>query len=354
MARIKSLDILRGITVAGMIIVNNGYGDSFLPLCHSKWNGMTPCDLVFPFFLFIMGVSTYLSLSKNNFKANAQIITKIIRRAIILFAIGLFINWFEVATKGNWNCFGQLRIWGVMQRIAICYGVVSVVALTIKHKWIIHLIILLLAIYTVIIIVGDGYAQEPSNILARVDTAIFGKEHLYKKSPVDPEGLMSTIPSIAHVLIGFYVGSLLKKDKRLERTTLYVFLEAAILSIAGYLLMFGLPLNKRIWSPSYTLLTCGLAAALLGILMYVVDMKKHEKGFTFFLVFGVNPLFLYVLSELLARTLKRIGFSQVVFDAINSLITHPQSASLTYAIYFLMLNFICGLILYKRKIIIKL
>ena len=127
--RLLSLDILRGITVAGMILVNNGWDESFEMLQHSKWNGMTPCDLVFPFFLFIMGISCYLSLVKSEFKPTAPVVRRIVKRTILLFVIGLFINWFDHAIEGDFLCFGHLRIWAVMQRIALCYGIVSLFAL---------------------------------------------------------------------------------------------------------------------------------------------------------------------------------------------------------------------------------
>ena len=352
--RILSLDILRGITVAGMILVNNGYGESFSTLCHSKWNGLTPCDLVFPFFLFIMGVSTYLSLSKSMFKPSGAVVMKIIRRTLALFLIGLFINWFELATKGDIMCFDHLRIWAVLQRIAICYCIVSVIALTVNHKWIIPMVLVLLAAYAVILLTGNGYAEDASNIIARVDNCLFGADHLYHKSPVDPEGLLSTLPAVAHVLIGFYVGKKIHKADTVGYKAFNVLFIAAVLIVAGYLLSFGFPPNKRIWSPSYVLLTCGMAAALLGILMYCIDMRKSKRWYTFFQVFGVNPLFLYVTSEILSVALKRIGVSEAVFGAVNSSVSHPQTASLIYAIYFVLLNYLIGYLLFKRKMYIKL
>lgn len=354
MSRILSLDILRGITVAGMILVNNGYGDSFEPLCHSKWNGLTPCDLVFPFFLFIMGVSTYLSLSKTQFRASPPVMMKIIRRTVLLFLIGLFINWFELATKGDVNCFGHLRIWAVLQRIALCYGIVSVFAITVKHRWLVSTIVVLLVAYSAILLFGNGYAEDATNILARVDTAIFGVDHLYHKSPVDPEGLLGTISSVAHVMIGFYVGMKIKKSDTLEFKTFRVFLIAAALIIIGYLLSFALPLNKRVWSPSYVLVTCGLASALLGILMYFIDMRKCRRWYTFFHVFGINPLFLYVVSELLSVVFRRTGLNDMIFGAVNYVVPHQQTASLIYAICFVLINFLFGYMLYRKKIYVKL
>ncbi len=352
--RLLSLDILRGITVAGMILVNNGFGESFEMLRHSKWNGMTPCDLVFPFFLFIMGVSTYLSLSKCAFRPSAAVIRKIIRRTVLLFAIGLAINWFDHAVEGDLLCFGHLRVWAVLQRIALCYGIVSVYALLVSHKWIVPTIIVLLVVYAAILLWGNGYAEDASNILARVDQSIFGYDHLYHKSPVDPEGLLGTVSSVAHVLIGFYCGGLVKQRQSVNDKVLALFFIGAVLALGGYLLSYGLPLNKRIWSPSYVMVTCGMAASLLALLMTIIDIRGHRGWTTFFRVFGVNPLFLYVASEVFAIIFGVLGVSRIVFDAIHAVVPHPQTASLCYAVTFVLFNFILGYFLYRRHIYIKL
>ena len=353
--RLLSLDILRGITVAGMILVNNGWGESFEMLGHSKWNGMTPCDLVFPFFLFIMGISCYLSLVKSEFKPTPQVIRRIVKRTVLLFVIGLFINWFDHAIEGDLLCFGHLRIWAVMQRIALCYGIVSLFALFCNHKYTLHTIVGLLVIYTAIIVLGNGYEYDADvNILAQVDLKLFGYDHIYHKSPVDPEGLMGTISSVAHVLLGFYCGMLIRKRETVEQKVIALFVVGAIGVIGGYLLSYGLPLNKRIWSPSYVLMTCGLASLLQALLMYVIDIQKKSGWTTFFHVFGVNALALYVSSELLAILLKNIGVSEVIYNGIHAVIPALKWASLAYAIYFVMLNFAIGYVLYRKKIYIKL
>ena len=353
--RLLSLDILRGITVAGMILVNNGWGESFEMLGHSKWNGMTPCDLVFPFFLFIMGISCYLSLVKSEFKPTPQVIRRIVKRTVLLFAIGLFINWFDHAIEGDLLCFGHLRIWAVMQRIALCYGIVSLFALFCNHKYTLHTIIGLLVVYTAIIVLGNGYEYDADvNILAQADLKLFGYDHIYHKSPVDPEGLMGTISSVAHVLLGFYCGMMIRKRETIEQKVIALFVVGAICVIGGYLLSYGLPLNKRIWSPSYVLMTCGLASLLQALLMYVIDIQKKSGWTTFFHVFGVNALALYVSSELLAILLKNIGVSEVIYNGIHAVVPALKWASLVYAIYFVMLNFVIGYVLYRKKIYIKL
>ena len=378
--RLLSLDILRGITVAGMILVNNGWGESFEMLQHSKWNGLTPCDLVFPFFLFIMGISCYLSLVKSEFKPIPQVIRRIVKRTVLLFAIGLFINWFDHAIEGDLLCFGHLRIWAVLQRIALCYGIVSLFALFCNHKYTIPVIIGLLVVYAAILVFGNGYVEDASvNVLAQVDLHLFGYDHIYHKSPVDPEGLLGTISSVAHVLLGFYCGMLIRQKQTVSEKVIALFVVGTVLVIGGYLLSYGLPLNKRVWSPSYVMVTCGLASLLQAFLMYVIDLagvrrresvvssqesvvSSQESGdrsqesvvMTFFHVFGVNALALYVSSELLAILLGNFGVSEWVFNGIHTIIPPQKWASLAYALYFVLLNFVIGYILFRKKIYIKL
>jgi predicted acyltransferase len=359
--RLLSLDILRGITVAGMILVNNGWGESYDMLQHVEWNGMTPCDLVFPFFLYIVGISCYLSLAKTEFKPTAQVIRRILRRTVLLFAIGLFIHWFDNALAGDYG-FAHLRIWAVLQRIALCYCAVSLFALYCNHRYTLPVAALLLVVYSAILIWGNGYAEDASvNVLAQVDLRLFGYDHLYHKGPVDPEGLVGTISSIAHVLIGFYCGQLIRGKNTVERKVIGLFVIGTVLVIGGWLLSFGLPLNKRVWSPSYVMVACGLASLLQALLMYVIDMDggskfytRHPSLFAPFHVFGVNAIALYVSSELLAIILGNYGVSYRVFDWIHAVVPPLKLASLVYALYFVLLNFAIGYFLYRKKIYIKL
>ena len=352
--RLLSLDILRGITVAGMILVNNGWGESFEMLRHAEWNGMTPCDLVFPFFLFIMGISCYLSLVKSEFKPTPQVVRRVVKRTVLLFAIGLFINWFDHAIGGDFLCFGHLRIFAVLQRIALCYGVVSLFALFCNHKYTIPVAIGLLVIYSAILVFGNGYVEDASvNVLAQVDLHLFGYDHLYHWSPVDPEGLLGTISSVAHVLFGFYCGRIIRQKETVSDKVIALFVVGTVLVIGGYLLSYGLPLNKCIWSPSYVMVTCGLASLLLALLM-TVESGQSPLFNTFFYVFGVNALALYVSSELLAIILGNIGVSELVYNGIHAVIPALKWASLVYALYFVLLNFAIGYVLYRKNIYIKL
>ena len=367
--RLKSLDVMRGLTVALMILVNNGGEHNYSILVHSKWNGLTPCDLVFPFFLFMMGMSTYLSLRKSAFKPSATIYRKIAKRTCLLFLIGLGINWFDMICAGNGLDFGHLRIWAVLQRIALCYGIVSVLAISMNHRYFIHTIIGLLVIYMGILVFGNGYAYDSSvNLISQVDLHLFGYDHLYHKSPVDPEGLLSTLPAIAHTMIGFLCCKYISIEGQSVHSKIK-FLKIAglvMLTLGFFLSLIGFGINKRIWSPSYVFVTCGFAAWLLSFLVQFIDNKgefidnkREEKktdsyATTLFLAFGMNPLFLYVMSEFLAIVFGSFGIKSDIFSIIQSFITDDYLASLTYALFFVAIHAAMGIWMYKKRIFIKL
>lgn len=353
--RLLSLDVLRGITVAGMILVNNAGGkESYAPLQHAAWNGLTPCDLVFPFFLFIMGISTYISLNKFHFEVSRQVVAKVLKRTLLILCIGWAIGWFHHLCEGDFLPFAHLRIPGVLQRIALCYGVVSFIALFVHHRFIPAWIVILLGIYTFIIYIGNGYACDESNLLSVIDRQLFGEAHLYQKSPIDPEGFVSTLSAIAHTLIGFVCGKWMMQARQTEQKVLHLFLIGFILMSVGFLFVDALPLNKRIWSPTFVLVTCGLASMLLATLTYYIDIRNKQRWCRFFVVFGVNPLFLYVLSEVLAIAMGSSGLKATLYAAIHSGIPDACLASLAYAIAFTLLLGGVGYPLYRKKIYIKL
>lgn len=360
MNRLKSLDVMRGLTVALMILVNNGGEHNYSFLEHSKWNGLTPCDLVFPFFLFMMGMSTFISLKKTEFKPSAHVYRKIAKRAILLFLIGLSINWFDMICSGDALDFAHLRIWAVLQRIAICYGVVALLAITLNHRYFIHTIIGLLVVYMGILVFGNGYAYDAStNILAQVDRSIFGINHLYQRSPVDPEGLLSTIPSIAHTMIGFLCCKYISVAGQTVDSKIKVLKVAGLVMVAlGFgLSLIGFGINKRIWSPSYVFVTCGFASWILGILLQFIDNKPSSKDNILtkgLLAFGMNPLFLYVMSEALAILFGSFDIKAEIFIGIQSVISDEYVASLTYALFFVAIHAAMGIWMYHRKIFIKL
>ena len=368
MKRLKSLDIMRGLTVALMILVNNGAGKQiYSALQHSKWTGLTLCDLVFPFFLFMVGMSTYLSLKKTNFQSSPAILKKIAKRTIILFAIGIAINWFDMVCDGRVFDFGHLRIWGVMQRIALCYGATALMAITVKHRYILYTIMALLIVYMGILSLGNGYAYDASvNILAQVDLNLLGYDHLYHKSPVDPEGLLSTIPAIAHTLIGFWCCMNIQRAGQSVEGKIKVLKYAGLVMVAlGFILsLIGFGINKRIWSPSFVFVTCGFASWSLGLLTQLIDSPSQTENssatneklawpWKIWIVFGTNPLFLYVVSEILGIIFGAFGIKDTIFTAINSMIINGYQASLLYAIFFVSIHAAMGYVLYRKRIFIK-
>lgn len=364
--RLLSLDVLRGLTVAGMILVNNGYGQSFAPLGHSKWNGLTPCDLVFPFFLFMVGVSIYISLSRH--AGESGMVRKIAKRTFILFGLGVFLHGWDgfvwnLSGMGVWDALchvtSHIRIWGVLQRIALSYCAAALFYHWLKGKYLVHLIGVLLSLYGVILIAGNGYSMDQDeNWLWIVDHQLFG-DHLYAKalsgrSPVDPEGLVGVLAGIAHALLGVVCGKALLSGKDTVENVMKLLLIAVGISLAGWLISFGLPLNKRIWSPSYTLLTCGMAASLLGLFTYFIDMKGYTEWCQLFKWFGMNALGLYIISEMLPCLIGVSGLAEGIYCGWSSLLGPTEWASLGYALTIDAFMAFVAWILYIKHIYIKL
>ena len=355
--RLLSLDIVRGLTVAGMIMVNNGHGKAFEMLRHAKWNGLSLSDFVFPFFLFIMGVSIFLSYSRRGFTLTRSNFLKILKRTVILFLLGIAINWVDKLLYTDLvTSFEELRFWAVLQRIALCYFFASMFALTCNHRYTLGTAVGLLAVYTVVVLVGNGYVNERAqNLLWIVDEQIFGYNHLYHYQAVDPEGLVSTISALANVLFGFYCARAMSRQQEISQKVMSLFTIGTLLVIAGFLLQFGLPFNKRIWSPSFACVTSGFCALLLALAMKWIDGEgKRGPWVSFFEVFGINALILYVSSEFLAIILGKLGVLDAFFDLLSACIPYPPIASLVYATLFMLLNWVIGYPLWRRRIIIKL
>ena len=379
--RLLALDILRGITIAGMILVNNpgSWGSIYAPLAHASWHGLTPTDLVFPFFMFIMGISTYISLKKYNFEWSTATAWKIIRRTLVIFAIGLGIAWFSMFCR-SWNAlagaeisfwsrlgqsmwtFDRIRILGVMQRLALSYCAAALVAISMKHKHIPWLIAGLLLGYLFILLFGKGFEYNESNILSIVDRAVLGIKHVYKDNGIEPEGLLSTIPAIAHVLIGFCCGKLLLETKDINEKIQRLFLIGTVLTFSGFLLSYACPLNKKIWSPTFAITTCGLASSFLALLIWIIDVKGKKAWSRFFEAFGINPLFMYVTGAVFSILLGNIRFTyggesisiqRYIYGQVLQPLLGDYLGSLTYALLFVSLVWAAGYILYKKKIYIK-
>lgn len=376
-SRLLSLDILRGITIAGMILVNNpgSWGSIYAPLRHAGWHGLTPTDLVFPFFMFIMGVSTYMSLRKYDFRLSGAALLKIVRRSAVIFLIGIAIAWLSLTLRrlGSGRPvaeavlnFDHIRMLGVMPRLALCYGVGSLLALAMSRKALAWFVAAALAVYAAVLLLCDGLLFSADNIIAVIDRAVLGENHMYSDTvdgvtlKFDPEGLLSTLPSICHMLIGYLAGAMIMQTRDNRERTLRLFITGAVLTFAGLLLSYGCPINKKIWSPTFVLTTCGLASTLLALLIWVIDIRGHRRWCRFFEAFGINPLFMYCLGAVLSIL---FGFIRVGDSSLHSWLYSdvwtPLAGgdavlgSLFYALAFVAFNWCFGFILYKKKIYIK-
>ncbi len=363
--RYLALDVLRGITIAAMILVNNpgSWSHIYAPLEHSKWHGCTPTDLVFPFFLFMVGVSMFFSFSKYGGTLNKDSFFRLLKRTFLIFAIGLFLNSFPQWSKD----FSALRVMGVLQRIAIVYGLASIIVLSVNKKWLPFISAGILLIYWVILFYfgsGEPYSLE-GNATIPFDKMILGEKHMYHGFgiPFDPEGLLSTIPSIVTALLGYMAGGLIRKN---ENTGIPVklLIWGATGIVSGWIWGLFFPVNKPLWTSSYVLYSAGWASSVLGILIWIIDVKSYKKWASFFVVFGMNPLFIFTLSILWAITLIRLvrfndgsgestnGYSWLYHHVFEPL-AGPLNGSLLFALAHVFFFWVIGWLLYRKKIFIK-
>lgn len=358
--RLTSIDILRGLTVMLMIFVNNGAGDDIFPILkHSRWNGMTLADLVFPSFLFIMGMSTFLSLRKFDFRWSHQAAKKMVRRTILLFFIGLAINWLDMALGGRPFDFAHLRLWGVMQRIALCYLLTAALAMSARRCFPLVVVVGLVGYGALLLLCGGYDYDATTNLLAQVDLRLVGYDHLYHKSPVDPEGLISTISATLHTMIGFIVMEQLDKRKVIIGKILFLVLCGLLMLIVGCGLGEWLPLNKRVWSPSYVMVTIGISMLVLSLLLVFIDRGskehlKHHPAVILPLSTGMNALVLYVGSEIVAIAVGAWGIKDAVYDVLHAVITNASWAGFAYATLFTAVFVVLGIVMFKRKVFVKL
>jgi predicted acyltransferase len=376
--RLLSLDVFRGMTIAGMVLVNNPgtWSQIYSPLKHAEWHGATPTDFVFPFFLFIVGISIALALGKRveSGGINRDIYTKILRRALIIFALGLFLAAFPFYdfSKGELLDISNLRIMGVLQRIAVCYLVASLIF--IRTNWrqqtIIAAALLLVywALMTLINVPGceiTTFNDKACNLAAYLDRVILTENHIWKSAKVfDPEGILSTIPAIATTLAGVLCGHWLRSRRDdYERVAAMVFL-GVVLTALGWAWSFWFPINKPLWTSSYVVYTAGLALCFLGFCYWLVDIKGYRQWAKPFVIFGVNALALFVFSGLLAKLFgiikvstnaegKSVSLQKWIFDSIFTPLASPINASLMYAISYIFLWLFLMWLLYRKRIYIK-
>lgn len=359
--RLLSLDAFRGFTIAAMILVNNpgDWGYVFSPFLHAEWNGITPTDLIFPFFLFIVGVSIALAYTKR-LKAGARkirLLRKIILRTINIFLIGLLLNYIHVFD------FSELRVVGVLQRIAIVFFVCSLLFL--YTSWKIQAItgaFLLIGYYiTMSFIPIPGNEQaflEPGNNLAAwIDSFIVpGKMW---QSTWDPEGFFSTLPAIATGILGMMTGKILVSNEKKEHKALWILTMGFLTCIVGYAWSLVFPANKSLWTSSYVLLTGGFASLTIAISIFIVDIKQRTTLTHIGIAFGENAIVIYVLADLFNYVFYQFNFwGNSLSSHFMGLFDHSElllkTGSLAYGLIYIGILYIPAQILYKKQILIKL
>jgi predicted acyltransferase len=364
--RLVSLDIFRGMTVAFMIIVNTpgSWKYVYAPLEHAKWHGCTPTDLVFPFFLFIVGISTFYSLKKYGNEINGSSVFRIFRRMLSIFAVALFLTIFPFFARD----YSTLRIMGVLQRIAIAYGIGAIICLAFKKEylWIVTAVLLLLYWALLAFFGGADPYSLTDNFALKVDLAVLGKNHMYKGFgiPFDPEGLLSTIPAICTVIIGYFVGDLLSRGSASGKTVLKLIFIGAGATGLGYLWGMIFPINKALWTSSYVLYSGGLAMIVLSVIYLVADVLKFQMWGTFFVVFGTNALFTFALAGIWTKLMlyvikipsggEKVSFYTWFYEKVCVPVAGNLNGSLLFAIIQMLLLWGLALILYRRKIMIRL
>jgi predicted acyltransferase len=360
--RLVSLDVFRGITIAGMVLVNNpgSWEHIYWPLEHASWSGWTPTDLVFPFFLFIVGVSIPLAFAKRleSGGSTRDLYLKIVKRTLIIFAIGLFLNglpYFGLA---------EYRIPGVLQRIAVCYFFASIIFLNTKIRTQVAIAIGLLVFYWLLVklVPAPGFAAgdltKEGSLPSYIDRVVFGK-HVWAQARVyDPEGLLSTIPSIATALIGVLTGSWLRTERTRYEKAAGMFVVGAVCVAIGWAWNSCFVINKALWTSSYVMFTGGLALQFLSLCYWLIDIKGYRRWAKPFEVFGLNAIALYVVADVIAVLLGviKVGGDSLggwLYTNVFSSGLSPINASLAMAIAFVLVCLALMWILYNRKIFLK-
>jgi len=379
--RYQSLDVFRGATVALMILVNNpgSWAHIFSPLEHASWHGLTPTDLVFPFFLFAVGNAMSFVMPKLAQSGDANFWKKLLKRTLLIFAIGLFLNWspFVKWSEGElvFKQWENVRILGVLQRIALCYFFASIIIYYGKSKMALYIGAVILLLYWMLttILGAPGHPYSLSGYFGNsIDQSILGITHIYKGEgvPFDPEGLTSTLPAIVQVIFGYLVGEYIQnKGKNFEMLS-QLLLTGVLLVFVGYIWDFSFPINKKIWTSSYVLYTSGLAMITLSMFIYLIEFKTAiGKWSYFFEVFGKNPLFIFVLSGFLPRVLALLRWEDHINEQGEKVYTSSlpwfyehicknihsdlRIGSLLYALCFIAVMGALAYLLDKRKIYIK-
>jgi predicted acyltransferase len=380
--RMISLDVFRGATIAGMILVNDpgSWSHIYPPLEHADWNGWTPTDLIFPFFLFIVGVSLTLSFASRIARGLTRraLVIHVLRRSALIFAIGLFLNGFPDFDLSS------IRIMGVLQRIALCYLIAGLLYLAtyqsdasggrpvrvranlrVTAAVAIALLVGYWALMTFVPVpgYGAGHLGKEDSLAAYIDRALLGG-HLWSESKIwDPEGFLSTLPAIATLLIGILAGEWLRSDRQAGRKTLGLACAGLVLLFAGRLLHPYFPINKNLWTSTFVLFTGGCAMLALALCYWIFDVRAWRKGAAPFLVFGMNAILAYALAALVSEVSTDFEFLHFqgrlttlhgwIYDQFFVPHASPVNASLAFAVFFVLMIYALLWPFYRGKIFLR-
>lgn len=367
--RFLALDVFRGMTICFMIIVNSPGSWTFIydPLEHAVWHGFTPTDLVFPSFLFAVGNAMAFVMHKYEALGDSVFWKKTLKRTVIIFFLGFLMYWYPFFEQvdGAWGLkpLSETRIPGVLQRIALCYFFASILLhYGSKNTALWFSAVALIGYWILMIVFGDP--NDPFSLAGnaglKLDLALLGEKHLYHGEGIafDPEGILSTLPAIVNVILGYLAGIFIRKQGNNFETIAKLMLAGALLMFAAYAWDMTFPINKKLWTSSFVLLTAGLDLIILSALIYLIEIMRFTKGTYFFLVFGRNPLFIYLLSEIALISMFHIHVGektlhQWFYEDVFRNIAGPTFASFLFAFFFMLACWGVGYWLDKRKVYIK-
>ncbi|MFY7998687.1 MAG: acyltransferase family protein [Candidatus Kapaibacteriota bacterium] len=366
--RLVSLDAFRGFTVAGMILVNSpgSWTQAYPQLLHAQWNGWTFTDWIFPFFLFIVGVSMTYSMAHRVERGDSRVelFKQVARRAAIIFLLGFILN---IVPRFN---FETVRIPGVLQRIAICYALGALIMLNFKPRaqaiWIVSLLLVYMALMYLVPVpgLGAGFMEPGKNLAAYIDS-LFLTGHMWVQSKTwDPEGILSTIPAIATTLFGSLTGYLLRSEQTRSEKAAWMLFAGFICLLVGGVWDWYMPINKSLWTSSYAVFMAGWALLVFGSFYWIIDVQGWQKWAKFFVVYGMNALASYFLSVMVMKLIifftvtgadgKAIAWKTVVYNSLFvPFFANPLNTSLAFAIAYNLVFWTIAYFLYRKQIFIK-
>jgi predicted acyltransferase len=363
--RYLSLDVFRGMDVALMIVVNSlgSYSNTYTPLLHADWNGFTLTDFVFPTFLFAVGNAMSFSQAKYEAQGESAFLKKIIIRTVVIFLLGYLMYWFPFVRHNDAGWYfkeiGTTRIFGVLQRIALCYFFASLIIHYFKIKGALIFSLCALVAYRFLLSAFGDMSLE-GNAVVRLDTWLVGTSHLYKGEgvPFDPEGLLSTLPAIVNVIAGYAAGLYLQRNGKNYETIAKLLMVGVVLVLGAIWWDLLFPINKKLWTSSYVLLTVGIELLVLSILVFIIEIAGKKNWTYFFEVFGRNTLFIYLLSEIWVLSMFYIPVGDVslyrwLYVNLFKSWAGNYNGSPLFALWIMLTCWLVGYWMDKKKIYVK-